>query len=1028
MRRWVNIPTVPVGRATKTSPVSRRLAVALIVVCGSVAAYSQGRAQTPGTAYIWHRIVRGGADLLTPEPFDAMPPEKDEAQSLLTPWVAALQQAFGQRALAYQWYALTIAEFRALYAAAPANGVHPAIPLIGQGIGEFQRGSFERARIYMTEAITEAESRSRTQAEWIQGEALYWISASHLADRSQPAARIARLLHDLIREYPNHPRQADALYLLGLIDEEEKNPSSALEHFLEILRIAPNYWDEFSIRLRAVQCAIASNDSAAAARQLEALKAEAGGGQEVRPDSTYYAYQLLRGEFELNRSRYIDAEDAFIALASTDIAPFRRRGMLGLADTYAAAGQHDSAFAINSRLVEADATDQTGQQAAYNVAIALAASGHEADAEDRLRRIADTPGHLRRDEARFDLALIRFRRGDNDTARVRLQESLSESPSPFLARRTHILLGTILLADGHYDEAAGHLRLAAPPAHTPDLSGIDDRVRRYLLAIALVRSGRASDAVPILLNIEGDPRETDGDALLYWLGEAYYGSGLYPAAVEALERLIRASPSSRFAEPALYTIGWSNLRLKRYDSAEFAYARMVKAYPHSDRTIEATLRRADCLYALGRYAESADVYVSAVMNGATGDHRLYADYQRIVALRRAGARFDSFLAATRFQACHAKSPLTADAAYLEGLAAEEAGDAPTAIAGFLKAASKNERPEVRIQALAHLTRLYASERDLPRACAAAVFLADSAPTPGGRQTGADLLSDLQRLWSEADGERIDPRDPAALAEFYLDLNMPAAAEGCYRQVAEQTGIEGYELAADLAAVRSLLRSDRNRAAEEVASLIDRRNTGGLPAPAFITTGRLLLDLGDSSRARQLMDSLSRHELPADRRGAAASLARDAGLPEAGLRILEPRTDDTVTALAPLPLEGKILRVDLLLDLQQPVQAREALLKIDAEGSPFSDQKSLLDARYHLVTGDQAGARRLLEELMSHPVWSSTTRHRAMAMLAEIYRASGESVRADNLRTALSRERCEPEAQTPSADHDGTDETVSQDPH
>lgn len=1006
---------MPAGRATTTSPVSRRLAVVSIVVLGVIAVSSPGAGQSALTDYSWHRIVRNGPDVLPP--VDPVPrtPTLPAVSTPLTPWNSLLLAEWGKSRLTYRRYAPALADYRALFANAPANGVHPGVPLIGEGIAEFQRGNYERARIYMTEAILEVESRPARMGRRMEGEALYWISASHLADRSQPLGRIASLLRDFVRGFPDHPHLADAHYLLGLIEEEEGNPSSALEHYLETLRIAPDHWDEFSIRLRATQCAIATDDSTAAVRQLESLRAEAGGGQEVRPDSGYFAYQLLRGEFELNRGRYVDAEEAFIALASTEITPFRRRGMLGLADTYAAAGQADSAFAINSRLAEADATDQTGEQASYNVAVAIAATGNETEAEERLRHIAETPGHLRREEALFDLALIRYRRGENDTARIRLQNSLSEGSSSILARRAHILMGAILLQEGRFADAGAHLEKATPASREPDRSGIDDRVRQYLLAIALVRSGRASDAIPLLLGLEDQWSGHEGEGIAYWLGEAYFESRLYPASIEALERLLKDSPSSSYAEPALYTIGWANLRQKHYDRAEFAFARMVKAYPRTDRTIEAVLRRADCLYALGRFAEAAETYVQATQVGAAGDQRLYADYQRIVALRRAGARFDTFLAATRFQACHLGSQLIADAAYLEGIAAEEGSATAAAISAFIRGAEDRGRPDVRIRSLEHLARLYARQGDGKRAGVVAAYLADSAATSDGRRLGSALLDELRTTSSGAEPVS-DPRDPAARAELCDLLGAAEDAEYFYRQAAARTGNVGYELAADLVAIRPLISSDRSRAGEMAASAIDQRSTGGLPVPATIMAGRLLLDLGDTARARSLADSLGQRDLPIERRFAAASLARDAGLPEVGLRILERRPEDSTVNPAPLPPEVQLLRVDLLLDLRRPSQAREALMAIDAERATSSDDRALLDARLHVLEGDIAGARTRLEELMSHPVWSTTVRRSAMTMLSNIYRQAGDTRRADALTTALSRERCEQEAQTPSADH------------
>lgn len=1012
---------MPVVRGATTSPVTRTLAVALLGGHLLLLQTPRATAQPADRDYAWHRVIRDTESLLTPIRPLPLPPFTGLAATPMTPWDGPLRLAHGEAALRLRRYAPAITEFRRLHRDSPVNGISPARSSIGEGIAEFQRESYDRVRMYMTEAIREADLYERREASGTAGEALYWIAASHLADRSQPLGKSAGLLNEVLQRHPEHRRSADAQYLLGLIAEAEADLSAAIEHYREVLKLSPQHWDTFSIRLRQTQCAIVLDDTAAAERQLESLRTEAGEGQEVRPDSGYYAYQLLRGEFELSRGRHADAEGAFIALMSTDITEFRRRGMLGLADTYLAAGQVDSALAINRRLVDANSSDQTGEQASYNVAIALAALGDEAGSENRLREIATIPGHIRRDEALFNLALLRYRRGDYDTAHIRLREGLVAEGAPALRRRTHTLMGALLLRQGEYAEAATHLE-ADPTAAGATLTRFNDHVRRYLLAIALVRSGRAPEAVPMLIDLEGTWNGDEGQGVLYWLGEAYYESRLYPASAEALERLLTDAPSSPYAEPALYTIGWAHLRQRNFDRAEFAFARMLKAYPTTPRSIEAGLRRGDCLYALGRYAEAAEAYLDALRPGTTGDQRLYADYQRVVALRRSGARFDAYLAAIRFQTCHPQSPLVPDAAYIQGITALEAGQARSAESALLRAVGNGERTEVHERALAELAKLYASRREARRALAAASLLADEGSSPNGRRAGEDLLVAFSRSFGE-EGAAIDPRDPidrGALQEGAGDID---GALRSYRRATEQPGNEAYATLAELVAARAVMSRDRPQAEALIADVVDRRLAGGLPAPAAISAAQLALDLGDTLRAGAVVDSLASWTLTPSQRHAAASLARDAGRARTGLQILDSRTrDSTVT----IPLLSRLLRIDLLLDLDRPAEAEAALAEIDVEREGGGDEVVLARARARRAAHDAVEARRLLEDLLKHPVWLTQTRRSALVMLADLYRQAGETPRADALLAALSRERCNEEAHTPSAPRGRTDESPSDD--
>src|SRR3990172_3207755 len=74
--------------------------------------------------------------------------------------------------------------------------------------------------------------------------------------------------------------------------------------------------------------------------------------------------------------------------------------------------------------------------------------------------------------------------------------------------------------------------------------------------------------------VPGKPQEAR-----FWEAETLYRLKRFTDARAAYARVISAKPSSPFLADALYSIGWTDLELKRRDAAVIEFRRLVKEFP-----------------------------------------------------------------------------------------------------------------------------------------------------------------------------------------------------------------------------------------------------------------------------------------------------------------------------------------------------------------------------------------------------------------------------------------------------------------
>jgi TolA-binding protein len=545
--------------------------------------------------------------------------------------------------------------------------------MFNRGTVALAEHEYGRARFYFSEAISTAMTQPGDEAERIAGLALYSIGLAHAVERDQPDEKTVSILEEFLDHYPDNPKQRDALLLLGELAEARGDCQAAIDYYDKIFDNYP-ISDNIVAENRKAQCLAQLGKLHEAQELLGDLNrkldqpAYDADSLIARRDQARAESSLLNGEIEMAVKNYAAAESAFLPIVSNPASPYRRRGLLGLAATYQAAERNDSALAMYDRLLAEDSLDVVRMHALFNKALLLQTLGRAGESDSILQRISADEHNAMTDHALVELGINAYKRHDFAAADEALARAVTLARDDAVRARAYTILGAVRLAEGDAAKAIDAFESADKIASTTNTQQ-DGEVpeARLLRGITLARVNRSAEAITVLNRfIDQYSDHTGIDQALYWLGESYYQSSLYKAAVDVMGTLVEQHPGSSYVPDALYTMGWAQLKQKNYTKAESVFAQLVKAFPLSAYTAEAQIRRGDALYLAGRYDAAVDAYRQIDELNPSAEELAYTDYQTALANYQLGRFSDADTLFQSFATCYTSSDLVNDALYLRG--------------------------------------------------------------------------------------------------------------------------------------------------------------------------------------------------------------------------------------------------------------------------------------------------------------------------------------------------------------------------
>lgn len=206
-----------------------------------------------------------------------------------------------------------------------------------------------------------------------------------------------------------------------------------------------------------------------------------------------------------------------------------------------------------------------------------------------------------------------------------LEQFVTNYPDSQYAPEVEAYLATAYYNDRNYTKALKYIDSIRKPS--ADVLSAKQKIL-YELGIEAVSNGQSETAAAYLnqcVALKQYDRQLGAQASL-WLGDAQYSLGRYKEAAQSFDNFIKEDTSRENRALGYYDLAYAQYKLEEYSKAAANFASALSSKPGLDPRLanDARVRRADCLYYIGKYNEAYNLYTSAIDAQATdADYALY---------------------------------------------------------------------------------------------------------------------------------------------------------------------------------------------------------------------------------------------------------------------------------------------------------------------------------------------------------------------------------------------------------------------
>lgn len=468
---------------------------------------------------------------------------------------------FDQAEAAYLY--LGLSQFSVARDSRKAQAYEQAAATFGKLIEQFPRGSYlPQARYYRAEALY-------SQGKKEEAVPLY---TAVIADQKAGALK------------------ADALYALGVAEEELSHPEQAAAAYQQFLTEFPKHNLAVEVGFRLGESLLAREQYAEAEKYFEAAAAN----KEFRASDLA---NLRVAECLAARRRYDEAAQRYQQLVRNfPESNYRDKARLEGGKCAYLAGNFDAAVETLKPL--ANAKGETAAEAAHWTARSLLRAGDPAAAyqvaEAAAAQAANTAVH---GQLLLDQADALYEQPDKRPAAAAayasLAERLANDPAAVQAR---YLAGFALLGEGKYEEALKQTQafLKSYPRSelVPDV--------KYVAAESELQLQNYADAAAIYRElIDNYPRHAESEAWKVRLGRTLHLQGDAQATIDVLSPAVGAIRSPERKAEALFLLGISQNELQKFNEAAKSLKASLAAEPSWRQADETLLALAQAQFRLG---------------------------------------------------------------------------------------------------------------------------------------------------------------------------------------------------------------------------------------------------------------------------------------------------------------------------------------------------------------------------------------------------------------------------------------------
>lgn len=436
--------------------------------------------------------------------------------------------------------------------------------------------------------------RKRYPASTRMPEALFYEAESYY-ELGRKAQAIELYLH-LTARYKQHEILPDALYALGVAQQEANQPAAAGKTFDEFLERFPQHGLAAEVTLRRGEMFYALADFPAAAERFAQAAA--------RNKFSLADQALLRQAAAVEQlGRQAEAAGLYASLPPrfprSRLAP---QALYDAARLNLALGASDAALKLAASFMRQYPDHELWPRAAFLAAQSNLQLGRHAEAQQLLEKLIQNAPHnadVPLWQVRLGLAL--FLQKQYAATVAALEPLATQWKDDALRAEAQYLLGSSQAELGRWQPAVAALR--ASLAAAPHGRQADDAL--WQLARGQRQLGDAAGAQTSLRRlIDEIPQSRLVGRALLRLGEYRYADGEFASAAQAYQELLDRDGQADQSPRALCGLGWARLGQREYAAADAAFSRVIQQFPGDRLVPQAHYARATARQQLQQFPQA----------------------------------------------------------------------------------------------------------------------------------------------------------------------------------------------------------------------------------------------------------------------------------------------------------------------------------------------------------------------------------------------------------------------------------------
>jgi TolA-binding protein len=501
-----------------------------------------------------------------------------------------------------------------------------------RGLGAYQTLRFDNAVTSFTEFLSAPNKHPQ------RGAALYWRALAQYKlgnwSSAQESAREAfsSELRGLTTSEQRAMGKDHALYLLALTHEQQGDDATAIEMHSRLLSEFPSSLLRTEAIIRQASMALRQSNTSKASELLSTATPETPKQREE--------WLLLSAEVELNKGEYALAARWFAdLLRQFPQGHFGRYARYGLAWAHLKSGSLDAAREEFNKL--ANGSDSLAHRSLYQSGLLALLQGNITAAHQAFELLVERfPYDVYSDNAYHQLGLLRYRARQYAEARRNFQAAARLYPESEIRAESFRMWGEASIALGDFGNAHFAFSQARQMATTNEALRSTGFLADVLFqeALSLYHLGRFTSSADRFEEFHRSfPRHRLLPEAYFWHAEALFQNGKFGEAERSMTQALSSLSRDHEQRPqAMYVLAWTIFEQRRYRDAAAAFERFIREHPNHDLVVDATLRRADCFFALRDYSTSASLYASVNQLRGDSNHAEYAAFQLGLSLIQRG--------------------------------------------------------------------------------------------------------------------------------------------------------------------------------------------------------------------------------------------------------------------------------------------------------------------------------------------------------------------------------------------------------